>query len=198
MAETETHRDNPTPAPVHVQDKGGSSTMLWLLLLLAIAAGLWWMSRDTAGSASNAPAPALDGSASNLPAPVAEEGTAAVAATAPAKKATTTSKRTPAVRRDREPQLIASSQVMPRYPAAALRSGETGTVMVEVAVDSKGVPTDVSIENRSGNRELDRAALSAVKQWRFQPALRDGTQVASTVMVPVQFELDPASSMASN
>ena len=198
MAETETHRDNPTPAPVHVQDKGGSSTMLWLLLLLAIAAGLWWMSRDTAGSASNAPAPALDGSASTLPAPVAEEGTAAVAATAPAKKATTTSKRTPAVRRDREPQLIASSQVMPRYPAAALRSGETGTVMVEVAVDSKGVPTDVSIENRSGNRELDRAALSAVKQWRFQPALRDGTQVASTVMVPVQFELDPASSMASN
>ena len=197
MAETETHRDNPTPAPVHVQDKGGSSTRLWLLLLLAIAAGLWWMSRDTAGSASNAPAPALDGSASTLPAPVADEGTAAVAATAPAKKATT-SKRTPAVRRDREPQLIASSQVMPRYPAAALRSGETGTVMVEVDVDSKGVPTDVSIENRSGNRELDRAALSAVKQWRFQPALRDGTQVASTVMVPVQFELDPASSMASN
>ena len=197
MAETETHRDNPTTAPVHVQDKGGSSTMLWLLLLLAIAAGLWWMSRDTAGSASNAPAPALDGSASTLPAPVADEGTAAVAATAPAKKATT-SKRTPAVRRDREPQLIASSQVMPRYPAAALRSGETGTVMVEVDVDSKGVPTDVSIENRSGNRELDRAALSAVKQWRFQPALRDGTQVASTVMVPVQFELDPASSMASN
>ena len=48
------------------------------------------------------------------------------------------------------------------------------------------------------DRELDRAALSAVKQWRFQPALRDGTQVASTVMVPVQFELDPASSMASN
>ena len=82
--------------------------------------------------------------------------------------------------------------------AAALRSGETGTVMVEVAVDSKGVPTNVSIENRSGNRELDRAALSAVKQWRFQPALRDGKQVASTVMVPVQFELDPASSMASN
>ncbi len=198
MAETETHRDNPTPAPVHVQDKGGSSTMLWLLLLLAIAAGLWWMSRDTAGSAFNAPAPALDGSASTLPAPVADVGTAAVAATAPAKKATATSKRTPAVRRDREPQLIASSQVMPRYPAAALRSGETGTVMVEVAVDSKGVPTDVSIENRSGNRELDRAALSAVKQWRFQPALRDGTQVASTVMVPVQFELDPASSMASN
>ena len=198
MAETETHRDNPTPAPVHVQDKGGSSTMLWLLLLLAIAAGLWWMSRDTAGSASNAPAPALDGSASTLPAPVAEEGPAAVAATAPAKKATTTSKRTPAVRRDREPQLIASSQVMPRYPAAAQRSGETGTVMVEVAVDSKGVPTDVSIENRSGNRELDRAALSAVKQWRFQPALRDGKQVASTVMVPVLFDLDPASSLASN
>ena len=189
MAETETHRDNPTPAPVHVQDKGGSSTMLWLLLLLAIAAGLWWMSRDTAGSASNAPAPALDGSASTLPAPVSDEGTAAVAATAPAKKATT-SKRTPAVRRDREPQLIASSQVMPRYPAAALRSGETGTVTVEVDVDSKGVPTNVSIENRSGNRELDRAALSAVRNWRFQPALRDGKPVASAVQVPVAFVLE--------
>ena len=81
--------------------------------------------------------------------------------------------------------------------AEAQANGGSGTVMVEVAVDASGIPTDVSIQNRSGNRELDRAALGAVKQWRFEPAIRNGKQVASTVLVPVQFELDPANRIAS-
>lgn len=193
---SETNREYQTPTPIEAPEKSNSSMMLWLLLLLAIAFGLWWMSRDTT---SQAPAPALDGTATTLPQPVAPDAETGIAATTPtAKKAATTKKQAPSVPRDRGPELIASSQVMPKYPASAKRSGETGTVMVEVAVNAAGVPTDVSLEDRSGNRDLDRAAMNAVKQWRFEPALRDGKKIASTVLVPVAFQLDTANSIASN
>ena len=79
---------------------------------------------------------------------------------------------------------------MPKYPASALRVGETGTVTVAATINATGVPIEVGVDNRSGNRDLDRAAVAAVRQWRFQPALRNGKPVQATVRVPVQFALD--------
>ena len=42
---------------------------------------------------------------------------------------------------------------------------------------------------RSGSRDLDRAAVNAVRQWRFQPAQRDGQAVAGAVTVPIDFKM---------
>lgn len=78
----------------------------------------------------------------------------------------------------------------PKYPLRALRAGIEGTVLVRVEIDSHGVPNQVSLEHRSGNRDLDRAALSAVRGWRFEPALRNGKAEASALQVPVDFVLD--------
>ena len=50
-------------------------------------------------------------------------------------------------------------------------------------------PTAVELAQRSRSRDLDRAALAAVRGWTFEPALRDGKPVASTVQVPVDFRL---------
>ena len=80
--------------------------------------------------------------------------------------------------------------MLPKYPASALRAGETGTVLVLASIDRNGVPIEVSLDDRSGNREFDRSALQAVRQWRFQPALRDGKPVAAKVRVPVEFALE--------
>lgn len=79
---------------------------------------------------------------------------------------------------------------MPAYPLSALRSGEVGTVLVAATIDANGVPMDVNVGTRSGNRELDRAATRAVRQWRFEPALRHGKPVASTVRVPMELTLN--------
>lgn len=76
----------------------------------------------------------------------------------------------------------------PEYPAAALRKGESGTVMVRVQVDRSGVPVDVSIDRRSGSRDLDRAAQDAVRGWRFQPAQRDGQPVDAILVIPIDFK----------
>jgi TonB family protein len=41
----------------------------------------------------------------------------------------------------------------------------------------------------SGARELDRAAVEAVRRWRFAPATRGGQPVEGSVQVPITFNL---------
>lgn len=75
----------------------------------------------------------------------------------------------------------------PQYPAASLRRGEGGTVRVQVRVGEQGEVADAEVVEGSGSRALDRAALSAVRSWRFRPATRGGRPVADTVIVPITF-----------
>lgn len=169
------------PQDHQANEAGGGRTLL-LLGVLAITGAAWWTMQDRNDSITTAPPFA---SAEPLPAPIDE----AVVATAPETNAKPVSRTPTLTRGNREASLIASSQVMPKYPASALRSGDTGTVLVLATVDRNGVPTEVTLDDRSGNRELDRSALQAVRQWRFQPALRDGKPVTATVRVPVEFAL---------
>lgn len=84
---------------------------------------------------------------------------------------------------------VAISQPAPRYPREALRIGAQGMVQVVVDVGPDGVPTSTSIASGSGNRDLDRAALDAVRRWRFRPASANGQPTVGRVVVPVQFTL---------
>jgi len=63
-------------------------------------------------------------------------------------------------------------------------------VLVRVEVDTSGRPAGVEVEQRSGSRELDRAALEAVRGWRFQPAQRDGQPVPGSLVIPIDFRLE--------
>ena len=63
-------------------------------------------------------------------------------------------------------------------------------MLVRVNVDTNGMATNPEVVNRSGSRDLDRAAMDAVRKWQFKPALKDGKAIASTVDVPVEFKLD--------
>lgn len=75
----------------------------------------------------------------------------------------------------------------PQYPSASLRRGEGGTVRVQVQITEQGDVADAEVVQGSGSRALDRAALSAVRGWRFKPATRGGRPVADTVLVPITF-----------
>jgi protein TonB len=77
----------------------------------------------------------------------------------------------------------------PRYPNDALRRGQQGTVLLRVHVDAGGNPGDIDIVAGSGSRSLDRAAVEAVRHWRFAPAMQGGQPVAGTVQVPIDFTL---------
>lgn len=75
----------------------------------------------------------------------------------------------------------------PDYPRDALRAGVSGDVLIRIDVGTDGTPSSMEILRSSRNRSLDRAALQAVRQWRFAPATRDGVPVATSVQQTVSF-----------
>ena len=115
-------------------------------------------------------------------------------ATAPAAPSTTTPTRpAPTVsaptRSTASSMPVPTSQPAPRYPRNAVRAGIEGTVQVQVDVGPDGVPTSVALASGSGNRELDRAAIEAVRRWRFRPAMANGEPTVGRVTVPIQFSM---------
>ena len=63
----------------------------------------------------------------------------------------------------------------PEYPREAMRAGITGTVKVLVQYANSGAITGASVAKGSGNRDLDRAATTAVKRARLCPGSGDGS-----------------------
>jgi protein TonB len=78
----------------------------------------------------------------------------------------------------------------PRYPTQARSRGHEGRVLIQVSVLGNGRVGSARVASSSGHGSLDRAALKAVKRWRFRPALRGGKPVAATLTVPVVFRLE--------
>lgn len=79
----------------------------------------------------------------------------------------------------------------PAYPREALRDGITGQVVLELLVGIDGRVLAARVVGSSGNRQLDAAARETVlRQWRFQPATRDGQPVQALGRLPIVFSLD--------
>jgi len=79
-------------------------------------------------------------------------------------------------------------EVKPSYTEEARRAGVEGEVVLEIVVRSDGSVADVRVLRRLGSG-LDERAIDAVRQWRFDPALRQGTPVDVVVEVSVEFKL---------
>lgn len=88
---------------------------------------------------------------------------------------------------DAKPRPLPGFSPKPAYPLDALRQYEGGLVTLRVQVSAQGEPTKIEVTRRSGYRALDRAAVSAVRRWKFAPARRNGKPVAAVVIVPVEF-----------
>lgn len=86
----------------------------------------------------------------------------------------------------RVPRLLSASP--PDYPRSALRAGLSGRVTLRIEVRANGRPGEVSVVESSGHRALDRAAISAVRRWRFEPAMHEGAPVASSVQQVISFD----------
>ncbi len=80
---------------------------------------------------------------------------------------------------------------LPPYPLIARRLGREGVVLLDVLVSPDGRAADVRILHSSGFAPLDNSAATTVRErWRFVPARRGDTPVASRVTVPIRFRLD--------
>ena len=84
------------------------------------------------------------------------------------------------------PQAIATPD--PDYTEEARRAKTQGTCILWMIVDAAGRPRDIRVVRGLGYG-LDTKAIEAVKQWRFQPALKDGKAVNVQISVEVAFRL---------
>ena len=77
----------------------------------------------------------------------------------------------------------------PPYPRKARRLGYEGIVMLKVLIDENGRVDDLTVLKSSGHTVLDRAALSAVGKWLFEPGTEGGIKKKMWVKIPVRFDL---------
>lgn len=59
--------------------------------------------------------------------------------------------------------------VAPIYPFMAARTGEKGEITMALLVNARGNVDEVKILRSTGSSRLDKAAVSAVRQWKFAP-----------------------------
>lgn len=83
------------------------------------------------------------------------------------------------------PRII--DEVQPRYPALARDVRAQGDVVIDSVIDAQGDVTEMKLVR--GNPLLVAAAFNAVRQWKYQPTLLNGTPVAVEMHVVVHFSL---------
>jgi periplasmic protein TonB len=76
----------------------------------------------------------------------------------------------------------------PEYTEEARNAKTQGTCVLWLIVDANGSPRDIRVVRGLGFG-LDARAIAAVKQWRFQPAMKDGRPVNVQISVEVGFRL---------
>lgn len=85
-------------------------------------------------------------------------------------------------------------EVGPRYPADAIRSRETATLLLEATVQADGHLSDLNVSGKSSSprtmREFKKNVLEAARQWRYTPETVDGQAVATRMRIPFHFELN--------
>jgi protein TonB len=82
---------------------------------------------------------------------------------------------------------VKTTDVAPIYPAIAQGARVQGVVILEAVLDAAGRVQSVGVLRSIPL--LDQAAVDAVRQWRFTPALLNGEAVAVVMTVTVNFTL---------
>ena len=84
----------------------------------------------------------------------------------------------------------------PAYPEAARTQRISGTVTLIVDIAADGSVSGAEVDRGEPAGVFDDAALAAVANWKFQPAMKDGKAVSSRVRVPIAFKIPPKAEKA--
>ncbi|MBB4857690.1 protein TonB [Novosphingobium chloroacetimidivorans] len=136
------------------------------------------------------PSPGPTQVALDLPPPAQPPTTVApviAAPTAPAAAPAAPAPSAPVEGGDLSSQLLSGKP--PVYPIDARRQKIQGTVKLRILVGPDGRVRDLQVAVSSGSDLLDRAALSAVKRWRYAPQQQNGVPVSVRGIASVTFGL---------
>lgn len=81
------------------------------------------------------------------------------------------------------------SAASPEYPVEAARDGTTGYAVVKFIVAADGSIENARIIDASPRRVFDSAAILAVRNSTFEPAMKDGHPVAATLVRRIDFNV---------
>jgi TonB family protein len=81
------------------------------------------------------------------------------------------------------------SQVRPNYTPDAMQRKIQGTVVLELTVGSDGVPYDLRVVRSLDAGGLDREAIRAASEWRFNPGRLGDTPVDVVVVLIIDFHI---------
>jgi protein TonB len=84
-----------------------------------------------------------------------------------------------------QPALIKRVEAI--YPDLAMKANIQGTVILEAIVDENGGVQNVKVLRSIPF--LDKAAMEAVKQWRYSPVLLNGVRVPFVLTVVMSFSI---------
>jgi protein TonB len=86
-------------------------------------------------------------------------------------------------------EAVVVSAPRPEYPRLSKRSGEEGSVLCRLHIDTRGAVVEVEIVESSGHPRLDEAAKQTLAGWRFEPPRQAGQPVPAQVLHRVTFRL---------
>ena len=89
-----------------------------------------------------------------------------------------------------ERDLTPISKLPPQYPHHAAVREQEGFVRLLVVVIEDGTVGDIQVLESQPRRVFDKAAISAVRRWRYQPVVRNGRPVRVKVTLTIDFELE--------
>jgi len=84
---------------------------------------------------------------------------------------------------------ILRTRVEPVFPEEARSSRESGTSILEGIITAEGCVDRLVILQPTREPLLDAAAIRAVRQWEYEPAIRDGKPVSVFLTITVNFRL---------
>ncbi|SFK96624.1 energy transducer TonB [Lysobacter sp. cf310] len=87
----------------------------------------------------------------------------------------------------RSTEPLAVSTPPPAYPMELGCEDIGGTTVLKVVIGVEGKPTDIRIVQTSKTKQLDDAAVAAVRGWTFRAATRAGKPTPVSIQVPVTF-----------
>jgi TonB family protein len=88
------------------------------------------------------------------------------------------------------PSLRLARIVRPDYPQDALIRGAEGWVNVSMSVTPAGNVLDPRVEESSNGKLFNRAALAAVRKWKYEPFAAASPQDTQRVTVRVDFRIE--------
>ncbi len=91
--------------------------------------------------------------------------------------------------RDKPLPLFVMHRVYPEYPEEERLLGKEATVVVRYIIGIDGWVKEMNILQHAKQASFDEATLKALREWRFQPLMRDGKPIEVVHELTVFFEL---------